>query len=75
MQAERLILETDDRGRLLGVPELPPHSRIEAIFLVLPGPAEYGARRTPPAELVGKAKIHGDIITPIIPESDWIALA
>lgn len=75
MQAEHLILETDDQGRLVGVPELPPHSRIEAIFLLLPEPADPGARRIPPGELAGKAKIRDNIIAPVIPESDWNALA
>jgi len=35
MQAERVILETDENGHLSGLPQLPPHSKVEAIFVVL----------------------------------------
>lgn len=73
MQAERLILETDDQGHLLGLPQLPPRSRVEAIFLLLPRTVG-STRRTPHPELAGKLKIHGDIVSPIIAESDWDAL-
>jgi hypothetical protein len=75
MQAERVILETDDKGRLLGVPELPPRRQVEVIFLVLPPTDQIRARRTPPAELAGKAIIHGDIVSPILSADDWNALA
>lgn len=74
MQAERLILETDDQGHLLGLPDLPPLSRVEAIFLLLPRTNNVATRRTPPLELAGKLKIHGDIVSPVIPEGDWDAL-
>lgn len=74
MLAERLILETDDQGHLLGLPELPPRSRVEAIFLLLPRLDGITTRREPPPELAGKLKIHGDIVSPVIPEGDWDAL-
>jgi hypothetical protein len=74
MQAERVILETDDDGRLIGVPELPPRRQVEAIFLLLPPADQETARRTPPAELAGKAIIRGDIVSPILPAEDWNAL-
>jgi hypothetical protein len=35
MQAERVILETDENGHVSGLPELAPSSTIEAIFVVL----------------------------------------
>jgi len=35
MHAERVILETDENGHLSGLPQLPPHSKVEAIFVVL----------------------------------------
>jgi len=74
MHAERLILETDDQGHLLGLPELPPRSRVEAIFLLLPKANSATTRRVPPLELAGKLKVHGDIVSPVIPEGDWDAL-
>jgi len=75
MQAERLILETDDTGRLLGIPDLPPRRQVEAIFPLLPEKAGANVvRRQPPSELAGKAKIIGDITAPVIDESEWDAL-
>jgi hypothetical protein len=35
MQAEKIILETDQYGRLIQQPQLPPNVRMEAIFLLL----------------------------------------
>jgi hypothetical protein len=35
MQAERVILETDENGQVSGLPRLPPCSKVEAIFVVL----------------------------------------
>lgn len=72
MHAERLILETDDEGRLIGVPSLPRNSRVEAIFLLLPAAAgSEGQRRTPPPQLAGKVKIVGDITASILSDDDW----
>ena len=34
MQTRRIILETDQHGRLLHQPPLPPNIRMEAIFLL-----------------------------------------
>jgi hypothetical protein len=34
MQAKRVIVETDRYGHLLHQPDLPPNSRLEAIFLL-----------------------------------------
>ena len=31
-------------------------------------------RRSPPAELIGKVKISGDIVSPIVEEADWECL-
>ncbi len=69
MQAHRVLLETDENGRLNAVPPLPPHARVEVIFLVLD--ADRTAKlRTPPPELAA-LKIHGDIVAPAIPPEDW----
>ena len=73
MQAERLILETDENGNLISPPKLTPNSRLEAIFLLLDHrPADR--KRQPSAVIAGKGKTLGDIVAPIVPESDWEAL-
>jgi len=73
MQMERIILETDEGGRLLKVPPLPPHARIEATLRVLDA---LGGKpvRTPPSELAAMTEICGDITRPAADEEDWEAL-
>lgn len=73
MQAKRVFLETDEFGNLTAVPKLPPHSRVEAIFLVLQEEA-VGSSRAPSPELIGKARINGDLIAPAIDDADWDTL-
>ena len=70
MQAERVVLETDDQGNLQGVPKLPPRAKIEAVFLVLDGAPGQPQPRKPPAELAG-LKIQGDIVSPVIDLDAW----
>jgi hypothetical protein len=69
MEAHRVLLETDDKGRLGGVPTLPPHAKVEAIFLVL-DPEKAAGIRTPPPELA-KLQITGDVVGPAIDLQDW----
>ncbi|MCX7113763.1 MAG: hypothetical protein NTX45_27545 [Proteobacteria bacterium] len=67
MFAERLIIETDAKGKPTCLPELPPNSKMEAIFLLLEEPSTATTRQASPA-IAGKGKILGDIVSPIIPE-------
>jgi hypothetical protein len=69
VQAHRVLLETDGDGRLNAVPPLPPHAKVEAIFLVLE-PGLVAGTRTPPPELAG-LRIEGDIVAPAVPLEDW----
>jgi hypothetical protein len=69
MQAHRVLIETDEHGRPKDLPMLPPHAKVEAIFLVLEEGATLGERRPPPS-LAG-LKITGDIVGPAIDENDW----
>lgn len=73
MHAEKVILETDQQGRLLQIPTLPPNAQLEAIFLVLKQSSQP-ARRKPSALIAGKGKILGDILAPIASENEWDAL-
>ena len=52
MEAERVLLETDAQGNLIGLPKLPPNMRLEAIFLLLEDKMPERTRR-PPAGLKG----------------------
>lgn len=69
MYAERVILETDEGGRLRQIPVLPPHTKIEAIFLVLDHVKP--SKRRPPEALRGTAIERGDIVAPAFADSDW----
>ncbi len=70
MFAERLIIETDAKGKPTCLPDLPPNCKMEAIFLLLEEPSTVTTRQPSPA-IAGKGKILGDIVSPIIPETDW----
>jgi hypothetical protein len=69
MQAHRALLETDENGHLRAVPPLPPHAKVEAIFLVLETGRTAGARMPPP-ELEG-LRIVGDVVAPAVELPDW----
>lgn len=70
MQAERVMLETDELGNLTGLPKLPPRTKIEAVFLVLDGTEAQPRFRMPPAEL-GGLLLDGDIIGPAVELDAW----
>jgi hypothetical protein len=69
MQAYRVLLETDEMGRLGAVPPLPPHAKVEAIFLFL-DPERAAGARTPPPEL-STLQITGEVVAPAIDLRDW----
>jgi len=70
MQAHRVVIETDDQGRPKELPALPPHAKVEAIFLVLEEGMKPAVERRPPTSLAG-IQIVGDIVAPAIDEGDW----
>ena len=75
MQAEKILLETDQYGRLLQQPQLPPNARMEAIFLLLEDVRKGSkAIRKPSTKIMGKGKFIGDIMAPVVPPEDWEAL-
>ncbi|MDP2180570.1 hypothetical protein [Methylicorpusculum sp.] len=74
MQAEKLLLETDEEGRLKTPLILPPNAKLEAIFLIL-NQDSGNQRRVPSAKIAGKGNITGDIISPVIEPDDWGALS
>lgn len=78
MQAIRRIEKVSGNSIVIALPDEFRHRRVEVI--VLPADNERyddipsRIRREPPAHLLGKGKIAGDIIGPIIPISDWEGL-
>lgn len=73
MRAEKMILETDQKGHLQNVPPLPANTRIEAIFLISDQQNPLKAKQTPSPQISGKGKIIGDILSPVVPVEDWEA--
>jgi hypothetical protein len=70
MRARRVLIETDEHGRPKDLPTLPPHAKVEAIFLVLEEGVKASGERRRPASLAG-LKITGDIVSPAIEETAW----
>lgn len=73
IQAERVLLETDDEGNLIGLPKLPPNSRLEAIFLLLEDPVTQPTKRTPPLILKGAVTALDASFEPSLSDEDWDA--
>ena len=71
MQTKRIILETDQHGRLLHQPQLPPNIRMEAIFLLPEDRKKAKKRRKPSSAIGGKGRIIGDIVSPAVPSEEW----
>lgn len=72
MFVERTIVETDAKGRLKKIPDLPPNKRFETIFLVI-GESESETpttKREPCRDLKDSIKIHGNILDSA-PEELW----
>lgn len=70
MHAERMIVETDERGNLKRTPRLQPNRRFEAIFLDLEQEQEARNVRTPVRELAGSVTFTGDVMDSV-PEEGW----
>ena len=70
MYAERLILETNQFGKIKKLPKLPANKKLEAIFLVLDDVATRPVKRAPHTDIAGKIKIVGDLFN-TVPATDW----
>lgn len=70
MHAERVIVETDEKGNLKRAPRLQPSRRFEAIFLDLEQEQEARNVRTPVRELVGSVTFTGEVMDSV-PEEGW----
>ncbi|MBN2856199.1 MAG: hypothetical protein JXK51_08150 [Halothiobacillaceae bacterium] len=65
-----------DHGQLRWLGDKPPVDAARVIVTLLPSPSNTPtkARHTPSPMISRKGKITGDIISPVIPASDWNAL-
>jgi len=71
MQAQQIILETDQLGNIKNIPKFPPNKKIEGIFLVLDDIEDSDIlSQKPHPDLAGQVQIIGDIFDSV-PEKDW----
>lgn len=73
MQAERVVLHTDEQGELIEHPVLVPNATIEAIFLI-ESTEKASEVRSPAPQIAGHGRIVGDIVAPVVESEDWNAL-
>lgn len=71
MNKERLILDTDNKGNLKGLPKFPPNRKVEAVFLIVDSPDQkICTRRFPHRDIAGKIRIMGNIFD-TASENEW----
>ena len=71
MNTECLLLDTDYRGNLKGLPKFPPNKQVEVVFLIIDKPEQKKCmRRFPHRDIAGKMRIMGNIID-TASEKDW----
>jgi hypothetical protein len=65
-----------DHGRLTWLSDTPPMEEARVIVTLLPAQLTERSQphRIPSAKIAGKGRILGDIVSPVVPESDWDAL-
>jgi hypothetical protein len=63
-----------ENGRIKWLAEKPSARSARVIVTILDVPSTAPKKRTPPPHLIGKAKVLGDIVGPIIEEEDWECL-
>ena len=71
MNTERLLLDTDQKGNLKGLPKFPPNKQVEVIYLIVDKPEQKKRmRRFPHRDIAGKMRIMGNIFD-TASEKDW----
>lgn len=70
MLAQRVIMKTDQTGKLSELPQLPPNRQVEVILLLLDDATEKPQHRRPHPDIAGKAQILGEVFSSV-PETDW----
>jgi len=71
MNTERLLLDTDNKGNLKGLPKFPPNKKVEVIYLIVDKPEQkISARRSPHRDIAGKMRMMGNIFD-TASDKDW----
>jgi hypothetical protein len=71
MNTERLLLDTDNKGNLKGLPKFPPNKHVEVIYLIVDELEQKKyARRFPHRDIAGKMRIMGNIFD-TASEKEW----
>ena len=72
MQVQRQILEVKQRQILIELPESFINHQVELIALTVDElPPEPPRKRRPHPGIAGKGRTTGDLIAPIVDETDW----
>ena len=71
MQAQHIILETDQLGNIKNIPKFLPNKKMEGIFFVLDDADTLkSSPQMPHPDLAGQVQILGNIFESL-PEQDW----
>ena len=65
---------TIENGRINWMTEQPQATSVRAIITILEESSSSVSRRIPPVSIAGKGKTIGDLVSPIVDESDWECL-
>lgn len=66
MNKKRLLLDTDNKGNLKGLPKFPPDKKVEASFMIVDKPDQkICTRRFPHRDIAGKIRITGNVFDSI----------
>lgn len=72
MNTERLLLDTDHKGNLMGLPKFPPNKQVEVIYMIIDKPEQKKyMRRFPHRDIAGKTRMMGNIFD-TASEKEWI---
>lgn len=71
MSTDRIILHTDHKGNLKGLPKFPPNKQVEVAFMVInQTDTQTCSRRFPDPDIAGKIRIKGNIFDTVVKE-EW----
>lgn len=69
MHADRIVVKTDSRGRIKGLPTFAPNHRFEVVIREI-GPTVSQPVRRPDPAVAGKLHVFGDVFS-TVGDGDW----
>ncbi|MBW4642040.1 MAG: hypothetical protein KME23_03310 [Goleter apudmare HA4340-LM2] len=63
-----------ENGQVKWLSDAPPVTSARVIVTVLKETVTHVQRRTPAAAIAGKARLLGDLVSPVVDEQDWECL-